>query len=117
MMAAQYAKNQGTIVFGIAYGSESNGCLSNSNGVDYTNNAALTLSGTFNVPISSYTQIVPCVTIENIADSWAHFFAESSSVGCSGTQMTNPIAGLATIFNQITGDLGPSPRLVTAGVQ
>jgi hypothetical protein len=31
--------------------------------------------------------------------------------------MTNPVSGLASIFNQITGDLGPTPRLVPNSLQ
>jgi hypothetical protein len=115
MMAAQYAVSQGTQVFGVAYGSETNGCQTGDSptaGMDNTNAAALTVSGTLDVPISNPSTIVPCVTIENIADSWADFFAETSSKSCSGTQMLNPIAGLSVIFSQITGKLGPTPRLV-----
>ena len=120
MIAAKYAKSQGTEVFGIAYGSESSGCLSTS-GTDGTTTASLTpavkVSGNFDVQITATSQILPCVTIENIADSWARFFSETSSVDCSGTQMTNPVSGLASIFNQITGDLGPTPRLVPNSLQ
>jgi hypothetical protein len=121
MIAAQYAISQGTEVFGVAYGSESGGCLTTSSGTDSTNASALTpavkVKGNFDVQITATSQIVPCVTIENIADSWARFFAETSSSGCSGTLMTNPVSGLASIFNQITGDLGPTPRLVPNSLQ
>jgi ribosomal protein S27E len=59
--------------------------------------------------------LVPCVTIEDIADSWSDFYAETSSTGCAST-LTNPMGGLAKIFSQIAGKLGPTPRLIPNGV-
>jgi hypothetical protein len=115
MMAAQYAVNQHTIVFGVAYGAETDGCLttgpSGHPGVDSTLAGSITATGTFNVALTAPSVIVPCVTIENIADSWAHFFADTSSNNCKST-LQNPLASLAVIFNEITGDLGPTPKLV-----
>jgi hypothetical protein len=116
MMAAQYAASQKTVVIGVAYGSETNGCLVGDSpyaGVDNTNAAALTLSGTFNVAITNPTTIVPCVTVENIADSWSDFFAESASVGCNTSLLKYPMGSLASIFsNGILGRLGPTPKLI-----
>jgi hypothetical protein len=64
--------------------------------------------------------LVPCATIEDIADSWNDFYEESSSTGCTlptgQTALPNPIGGLSKIFSQIAGKLGPTPRLIPNGV-
>jgi Flp pilus assembly protein TadG len=132
MTAAQYAVSQGTQVMAVAYGAEKDGCLAQTGagivsaswpGRDSLNASALTVNSpipapspaypALNVPISTPLTIVPCVTDENIADSWGDFFAETSSVGCQGASLTNPMAGLYSIFTQsILGKLGPSPRLI-----
>jgi len=74
MVAAQYAKNAGTRVFGVAYGSESNGC-EDSYALPALN------SSSYNIPIKTLSQVTPCVTVENIADSMTDtmddFYAEN----------------------------------------
>jgi hypothetical protein len=138
MTAAQFAYSEGTRVFGVAYGSESNGCLIGDSSypgndsktstvplvVNYTVSKATgypTSGYTMNLPISSYSQIYPCVTIENIADTYVSpqgqgdFYAETSSQlvgGCSTTTMNKPLTSLATIFEAILSSLGNGPRLV-----
>jgi hypothetical protein len=118
--AAQYAHNQGTEVIGVAYGSETNGCLLGAPtaypGTDSTSVSAPITGTAAQVPITAPpTMLVPCVTIEDIADSWSDFYAETSSTGCAST-LTNPMGGLAKIFSQIAGKLGPTPRLIPNGV-
>jgi Flp pilus assembly protein TadG len=110
MQAGQYAHSQGTQVYGVAYGAESGGCTPSS-GVDSTVISPLPY-GAYNISIGSTGAIVPCVTMENIADSMLHFYAEISSVGCSTTGTNAPMTHLATIFNAIAGDLGISSRLI-----
>jgi Flp pilus assembly protein TadG len=105
MVAAQFAKNAGTRVFGVAYGSESNGCGDN-HALTALNNSS------YNVPITSLSKVVPCVTVENIADSWDDFYAESSSVGCTPTTSNAPMNALATIFEAIAAKLGPGGYLI-----
>ena len=109
MVAAQYAKNAGTRVFGVAYGAEANNCK------DTTAIAALN-SSSYNVPITSLAKVVPCVTVENIADSWADFYAEASSVGCNVTSTNAPMTALATIFEAIASKLGPGGYLIPNGL-
>ena len=138
MTAAQFAYSKGTRVFGVAYGSESNGCLvgdspyagndSDSSSaplvVNYTSTNATgypTTKYPMNIAISSYSGIYPCVTLENIADTYVSpsgqgdFYAETSSVlegGCATTTMNAPLKNLSTIFEAILSSLGNGPRLV-----
>jgi Flp pilus assembly protein TadG len=110
MVAAQYAKTAGTRVFGVAYGSETNGCMDN-----YALPALN--SSSYNVPITSLSKVVPCVTVENIADSWSDFYAEKSSAGCNTTTSNSPMNSLATIFEAIASKLGPGGYLIPNNLQ
>jgi hypothetical protein len=138
MTAAQFAYSKGTRVFGVAYGAETNGCLigdspyagndsNNSSAPLVVNATSSTATGypasgyTMNLHLSSYSGIYPCVTIENIADTYVSpqgqgdFYAETSSNlvgGCSTTTMNTPLKNLATIFEAILSSLGNGPRLV-----
>jgi Flp pilus assembly protein TadG len=107
MIAGQWAAKQGTKVFGVAYGSESTGCADTS---------IVSTTDAFNIPFSSVSKVVPCVTIENIADSMKDFYAESSSVGCSVSGTNQPMNSLATIFEAILSSLGNGPRLIPNGI-
>ena len=118
--AAQYAITQGTVVYGVAYGSETNGCLvgapSGYPGVDSTNASAPITGNAAQVHLTAPpTMLVPCVTIEDMVSNWKYFYAETSSVGCAST-LANPMGGLAKIFSQIAGNLGPTPRLIPNSV-
>lgn len=107
MIAGQYAKSQGTRVFGVAYGSESNGCTD-------TNFVTVPTYATLNVSLPSRaSNILPCMTIENLADSLDDFYAESSSVGCATKGTNAPMSSLAAIFDAITNSLGAGPRLIS----
>lgn len=108
MVAAQYAKNAGTRVFGVAYGSEAN----SSQGCTESKALAALNSSAYNVPITSASQVTPCVTVENIADSWADFYADSSSIGCNVSTTNAPMNSLATIFEAIASKLGPGGYLI-----
>ena len=97
--AAQYAKNAGTRMYGVAYGSESSGC---------TQDTSLVITGTLNVPIASASQVIPCTVMEDIASPvntaaglW-YFYTDGSSVknGCSDTTHTSK--NLSSIFGAIS---------------
>jgi Flp pilus assembly protein TadG len=119
MVAAHYAKTKGTTVYGIAYGSETSPPKCSASGsYDGSVSSALTaISSQLNVQITAASQIIPCVTVENIADSWPHFFAESSSGGCSTTSTNAPMSSLASIFEAIGASLGAGPRLIPNTLQ
>ena len=102
--AAQYAKSQGTRMYGVAYGSESSGCGSSLSGTDSTT----VITGTLNVPITNAKTLNPCTTMEDIASPvstaaglW-YFYTDGSSVknGCSDTSHTSK--DLSSIFGAIT---------------
>jgi hypothetical protein len=102
--AAQYAKSQGTRMYGVAYGSESSGCGSSLSGTDSTT----VITGTLNVPITNAKTLNPCTTMEDIASPvstaaglW-YFYTDGSSVknGCSDTSHTSK--NLSSIFGAIT---------------
>jgi hypothetical protein len=112
MVAAHVAHTLGTRVFGVAYGSETDSC-SSSGSYDSSVSSSLTAINSYlNVPITSGRQVTPCATVENIADSWTDFYAESSSVGCSTTGSNAPMNNLASIFESIASQLGTGPRLI-----
>lgn len=138
MTAAQFAAAQGTRVFGVAYGAETNGCLlgdspypgNDDNSptaplvVNYTSANATGYPATaypMNVAISSYTGLYPCVTMENIADTYVSptgvgdFYSEISSnlmTGCSTKVPNAQVTSLSSIFQAIVSSLGSGPRLV-----
>ena len=88
IMAAQYAKSQGTRFYAVAYGSEKNGCVTDDGTVG---TAKVVITGTLNVPITSASQVIPCVVMENLASQGAnstspwYFYTDGSSTanGCT----------------------------------
>lgn len=113
MAAAENATKAGITVFGVAYGAETSGCTSTTSGVDST----VVANSGFNYPVTALSQVVPCVTMENIASSMTNFFAEQTSVGCSTSTSNAPMNSLPAIFNAITSQLGPGARLVPNDLQ
>lgn len=107
IVAAQYAKNAGTRVFGVAYGSESGQCPNE-------NHVVLTAAqvSALNISMGSTKAITPCATVENIADSMDDFYADSSSVGCTPTTTNEPMDSIAAIFEAIASKLGPGGYLI-----
>jgi hypothetical protein len=115
IVAAQKATKAGTIVYAVAYGSESTGCAikgGSSTATDTTlvatgNNAAFTLS-----------TLTPCMTMENIASSMSKFFSDYMQSGsgstCENTKNTENNNSLSAIFKIIAGGLG-SARLIPNG--
>ena len=94
--AAQYAANAGTRVYAIAYGAESSGCSSDTNG------------------------LTPCTTMKGIASSPSYFFSDYAQSGsgintnCIGTGATT--TNLQNIFKVIKDGLG-GPRLISNSTQ
>lgn len=97
--AAHYAANAGTRVYSIAYGSELGGCLYNTNGTDNPaiqgtvtgsglgtdigantpNGTNLKFTGTLNAPMTSVTQLIPCMTMKNIASDLTYFYSDAAA--------------------------------------
>jgi hypothetical protein len=114
IMAAQYAKNQGTRVYAVAYGSEANGCVTDDGTLS---GSKVVVTGTLNVPITSTSQVIPCRVMEDIASPGAsesspwYFYTDGSSTanGCTDTSHTS------TNLNSIFGAIGATftnPRLL-----
>jgi len=83
VLAAQYATSQGTIVYSVAYGSQSTGCTTDS---------------------GSYAS--PCYTMSQIASSAATFYSDDNESGTtSNCPAGKSVSSLNTIFNQIAGNL------------
>lgn len=111
IQAAQYAANQGTTVFSVAYGSESSGC-SNGWSVGATD-TTLVATGT-NQPFTSLSSLLPCTTMENIASSWTNFYSDNQqtgnvNLGC--TDLNHTTVSLQNIFQAIASTF-TTPRLI-----
>lgn len=123
ILAAEYAKEEGTKIYVVAYGSPTggaftyqDGCSTDTTGIPlgvdgYTGNST-PLTGQTSLGIS------PCQSLKDIATSDATFFSDSNitgtDTGCHGT--TNASYGsLAKIFQVIAGQLDHS-RLIPNGV-
>lgn len=109
--AAQYAANQGTTVFAVAYGAESSGC-SNGWSVGATD-TTLVATGT-NQPFTSVSKLLPCTTMENIASSWTNFYSDNQqtgnvNLGC--TDSNHSTVSLQDIFQAIASTF-TTPRLI-----
>jgi Flp pilus assembly protein TadG len=114
IMAAQYAKAAGTRFYAVAYGSEANGCVTDDGSYG---SAQVVVTGTLNVPITSASQVIPCVVMENMAsqgatssDPW-YFYTDGSSAanGCKDNSHTS--TDLNSIFGAITTTF-THPRLL-----
>ena len=110
--AAQYAATQGTRVYGVAYGSETGGCSTDTKVVNYLNTSQSAM------PITAVNQIVPCdimedtSSINNETKPPSYYFygdVTSQSNGCLGNSTTG--ADMNAIFSKITETL-TSPRLI-----
>jgi Flp pilus assembly protein TadG len=90
VQAADYAKSQGTIVYTVAYGSESSGCTT-----DDTNS-----------PPINITNITPCQVMSMMATSSAYFYSDYNQSGSSSTCVStgNSQTTLNDIFTAISQD-------------
>jgi putative Tad-like protein involved in Flp pilus assembly len=105
VLAAQYAANQGTSVYVIAYGSEtSGGCLS-----DKTYSATVTTNGGSWAPGDQ-----PCAAMEAMASDPANFYSDDGQ-GCKATDPnSSSLTQLTAIFRAITNNM-TVPRLIPNG--
>jgi len=88
VIAAQYATNQGTKIYSIAYGSEPSGCTSD-------------------VRAGSYPNISPCQTMLDIASAPQFFYSDylQSGSGSNCIAPYQPDTNLSQIFADIANDL------------
>jgi Flp pilus assembly protein TadG len=84
--AANYAKSQGTIIYAVAYGSESSGCTTDTSGPQ--------------------KNITPCQVMSEIATGPAYFYSDYQQSGSSSSceSAGNPVADMDGIFTQIVDD-------------
>jgi hypothetical protein len=115
IIAAQKATKAGTVVYAVAYGSESTGC-GVSGGSSTATDTTLVATGT-NAPFTLST-LTPCMTMENIASNMSKFFSDYMQSGsgstCKNTKDTENNNSLNAIFKLIAGGLG-SARLIPNG--
>ncbi len=109
--AGEYALGKGTKVFAVAYGSESSGCYNGwSVGATDTTKTATGV----NQPFTSVSQVLPCTTMEDIADSWNDFFSDNQqtgnvNLGC--TDQNHSTVSLQDIFQAIAANF-TTPKLL-----
>jgi len=106
--AAQYARSLGTRMYAVAYGSEKNGCVSDT---------SVVATGSLNIPISSTSDVIPCKVMENIAspgatsDSPWYFYTDGSSTANGCTDSSHTSKDLSSIFGAIAATF-TTPRLL-----
>lgn len=102
--AANYAKNQGTKVYAIAYGSPATSSSANC-ASDRTNSV-------------SHPYVSPCDTMKAIASSTSTFYSDfylpGSDTGCQASGPNNTITSLNSIFKTIAYDM-TAVRLIPNG--
>jgi hypothetical protein len=88
VIAAQYATNQGTKIYSIAYGSEPSGCASDTSA-------------------GSYPNISPCQTMLDIASVPQFFYSDYLQSGSNSNCIApyQPDTNLSKIFADIANDL------------
>jgi hypothetical protein len=115
IVASQKASKAGTMVYAVAYGSESTGCgvRGGSSTATDTTLVATGLNASFTL-----STLTPCMTMENIASSMSKFFSDYMQTGsgstCMNTKNTENNNSLKAIFKLIGGGLG-SARLIPNG--
>jgi hypothetical protein len=111
--AAQYAAQQGTRVYAVAYGSQSTGCGSgNTDAHNDVTTIALPLVPNVAFSVSGLT---PCITMENIASDTTWFFSDWQVTGGSAScqSATNQMTSLNDIFAAIKASLSTARLLPT----
>jgi len=105
IMAAQYATNNGTTVYGIAYGAPSTGCTSKSmsHSDDYTD-VTLVAAAQNGDPTFTLSSLNPCITVQNIASAPADFYSDSDQSG-SGSTCEDPTHTQTTGLNPLAAAL------------
>jgi Flp pilus assembly protein TadG len=109
IIAAQAATDAGTTVFGVAYGSEQQGCTTGPGATD----TSLIATGR-NAPFT-LSSLTPCVTIENIASSLGTFYSDyqqsGSGIDLSCVDNSHTVVNLNDIFQSISSSF-TTPRLL-----
>jgi len=107
--AAQWAANQGTRVYSVAYGSQSTGCNSGW-GIGLTDK---TLVATGKNQTFSLSQLTPCVTMENISTSLSYFYSDYNQSGSGSTcqDASHTVSSMKDIFSAIAASF-TMPRLL-----
>jgi Flp pilus assembly protein TadG len=111
MMAALWAKQAGTRVYGIAYGSETDGCADSSIVLSSADRSSL------NVYFSSISSVVPCLTVQNIASDLEYFYTDGSSNANGCTTTTNTGTSLNSIFSNIVPTFSTAPENFTPALR
>jgi hypothetical protein len=97
--AADYAKSQGTIIYTVAYGSESSGCTTDSS----------------NSPPINIKNITPCQVMSMMATSSKYFYSDYNQSGSSSTcTASTSQTTLGDIFSAIGKDF-LNARLIPNG--
>ena len=132
--AAQYATEQGTRVYTVAYGAENGGCLFYANGTSGTAgggsgsdvNPLISFTTSLAYPFSSITDVVPCNTIMDMASDMQYFYSDANQektgqgngTNAVDTSCTSPdhssVTSLNDIFLNIYGSL-TAARLIPNG--
>jgi hypothetical protein len=108
IMASQAVQNLGTRFYAVAYGSEANGCVQDNKVV---------VSGTLNVPITSATQVIPCLVMQDMASPGGttgtpiYFYADGSSKANGCTDQGHSATDLNSIFGAILASF-TTPQLL-----
>ncbi len=121
ILAAQYATNANTVVFGVAYGSEQSGCYTTSQ-FPATDTTLVATGSNLIIPLNTpftLSQLVPCMTIRDIASPptgpiTITFFSDYKQSG-SGIDTTcvspSPTINLSDILPAIGANF-TNPRLL-----
>jgi Flp pilus assembly protein TadG len=108
IMASQAVQKLGTRFYAVAYGSEANGCVQDNKVV---------VSGTLNVPITSATQVIPCLVMQDMASPGdttgtpIYFYADGSSKANGCTDQGHSATDLNSIFGAILASF-TTPQLL-----
>jgi hypothetical protein len=100
IMASQAVQTLGTRFYAVAYGSESNGCVTDSEVI-----GGIT-SATLNFPITKISQVIPCMVMQDMASPGINggpifFYADGSSKANGCTDAGHSAGDLNSIFGAI----------------
>ncbi len=110
IVAAQYATNAGTVVYSVAYGAEGSGCTTGWNvGLTDTTLVATGQNASFTL-----SNLIPCVTMENIASNISNFYSDYNQSGSGSTceDASHTVTSLQDIFTAIASTF-TTPRLIS----
>ncbi|MGB6690350.1 MAG: pilus assembly protein TadG-related protein [Terracidiphilus sp.] len=109
IVAGQYAANQGTRVYSVAYGSEDSGCASGWN----IGETDTTLVATGKNQSFTLSTLNPCMTMENIASSLSYFYSDYNQSGSGSTcqDSSHTVSSLNDIFTAIAATF-TTPRML-----